>query len=264
MGYTIYNWCSKTNRCASQNWLPLTFQKLLGEVFCTLPYDTDGRRCCLLWRQKGWVTVEGECSLTLQWWGSWTMMARDHWQANNLRKSTKGGIQTEIPGVTGLSRRCCCQNCREWLMLLVSMEVWILKCSRSRVGREGGWKCSYWSVWTLHSSVLPMRCSFSLNTTHDLHKGHPSQHALAHFSSRHHRGRIFRCVCVNVHLLACLCPPVNVSECVCNEGWFFTPGEAREVWGWPSLAVGEKYHLHGEEVIGCLRLSFWLIVDRNS
>lgn len=120
----------------------------------------------------------------------------------------------EIPGVTGLSRSCCCQNCRECLMLLVSMEVWILKCSRSRVGREGGWKCSYWSVWTLHSSVLPMRCNFSLNTTHDLHKGHPSQHALAHFSSRHRRGRIFRCVCVNVHLLACLCPPANVSECV--------------------------------------------------
>lgn len=151
-------------------------------------------------------------------------------------------------------------NCYEWIMLLVSM-----------LGRScrvaGGWgaeKSIYWSVWTRHSGTLLMRRSFSLNTTHDLHKGHPSQHALAHFSSCHRQGRIFRCVCVNVRPYVCLCLPVYVSVRLCNEGWFSTPGEAREVWGWPSLAMGEKYHLRGEEVIGCLRLSFWLIVDCNS
>lgn len=148
-------------------------------------------------------------------------------------------------------------------MLLVSM-----------VGRScrlaGGWsseKSIYWSLWTLHSGMLLMRCGFSLNTTHDLHKGHPSQHVLAHFFSCHRQGRNFSvcvCVCVNVRLYVWLCPhSVCMCECVCNEGWFSTPGEAREVWGWPSLAVGEKYHLRGEEVIGCLRLSFWLIVDCN-
>lgn len=253
------------NRCASQNRLPLTFQRLLWEVYCTVAYDSDGRRCCLLWKQEGWVSVEkGKLSLTLHCCGchhSCMMIAHGHrWVSKWLtiwQNPYKVAFKPWSPWSGLLIRH---WNCYEWIMLLVSM-----------LGRScrvaGGWgdgRSVYWSVWTLHSSVLLMRRSFSLNTTHDLHKGHPSQHTLAHFSPCHLQGRIFLCVCVSISPRVSVPVCVCICTCVCNEGWFSTPGEAREVWGWPSLAVGEKYHLRGGEVIGCLWLSFWLIVGCNS
>lgn len=128
----------------------------------------------------------------------------------------------------------------------------------------GGWgegKSIYWSVWKLHSSMLLMRRSFSLNTTMTCIKA--IHHSTRWPISPPVTGREeFFGVYVSTYVQMCAC--VCIFECVCNEGWFSTPGEAREVWGWPSLAVGEKYHLSGGEVIGCLRLSFWLIVDGNS
>lgn len=186
--------------CLGRSFAPYHMTLMAGDVACY-----GGRKAESLLKESSISNIAAMRKLNDG--GSWPLTGQSFDKIDKRWHSNY-----EIPGVTGLSRSCCCQNCREWLMLLVSMEgrMW------QELGGGGlvGWKCSYWSAWTLHSSVLPMRCSFLLNTTHDLHKGHPSQHALAHFSSRHRRGRIFRCVCVNVHLFTCLCPPVNVLECV--------------------------------------------------
>lgn len=255
-GYTIYNWCSKTNRCASQNWDPLTFQNLLGEVFCTLPYDTDGSWCCLLWRRKGWVTVGGEYFLTPQCWGSWTMMARGHLTGQLFDKIDKRRHWNhEIPGVASLSRSRCCWNCREWLMLLFSMEsLNVAGVAESKFidQHELGTVAYFWwgsvSLWTLH-----MTCVKAIHHSAHWPISPPVTDGKEFFGTY---------VSPRINSYACVC--LWMSQNVCNEGWFSTPGEAREVWAWPSLAVGEKYHLHREEVIGCLRLSSWLIVGRNS
>lgn len=187
------------------------------------------------------------------------MMAHGHWcvdaRPTIWRKLCEVAFKAWNPWSSLLVRS---SNCCAWIMLLVSM-----------VGR------SCWSsrriVWLKEHLLISMD-SCSWRDTAPLLTLHMTCIKAIHHSTRWpisppvtSREDFFsvcsyHCVfiCVPVSARVCIC------EHVCNEGWFSTPGEARDVWGWPSLAVGEKYHLLGDEVIGCLRLSFWLIVGSNS